>query len=148
MARIRYLFQGLNFFSDFYSTKNQSISQFTINFVPNGQTLHFFVYPQQNTTEYKTLQIFGVLSNIFFLQIQGQTSDHYTFEPLTTSSIPTITASGTGPNFAYHGPTHRGGGSLHLAGVDTPTCICNTGIKGSINGVPFSKNCAPEPTGK
>ena len=38
-------------------------------------------------------------------------------------------------------------GSLHLAGVNTPTCICNTGIKGSINGVPFSKNCAPEPTG-
>merc|ERR1739844_130008 len=77
----------------------------------------------------------------------GQTADHYTFNPTTTSSIPTITASGTGPNFAYHGPTHRGGGSLHLAGVDTPTCICNTGIKGSINGVPFSKNCAPEPTG-
>ena len=80
-------------------------------------------------------------------QFQGQTTDHYTFDPTTTSSIPTITASGTGPNYAYHGPTQRGGGSLHLAGVDTPTCICNTGIKGSINGVPFSKNCAAEPTG-
>ena len=64
---------------------------------------------------------------------------------MTTSSIPTITASGSGPNFAYHGPSHRGGGSLHLSGVDTPTCICTTGIKGSINGVPFSKNCLPEP---
>ena len=84
---------------------------------------------------------------LIFFQFQGQTTDHFTFDPTTTSSISTITASGTGPNYAYHGPTSRGGGSLHLAGVDTPTCICNIGIKGSINGVPFSKNCAPEPTG-
>ena len=96
----------------------------------------------------KIIPVSMALFTLFLSNFQGQTSDHYTFDPLTTSSIPTITASGTGPDFAYHGPTHRGGGSLNLAGVDTSTCICNTGIKGSINGVPFSKNCAPEPTGK
>merc|ERR1712117_990560 len=64
-----------------------------------------------------------------------------------TSTIPIITASGTGPDFAYHGPELRGGSSLHLAGLDAPTCVCNTGIKGTINGVPFGKNCLPEPKG-
>ena len=66
---------------------------------------------------------------------------------MTSSSIPTITASGNGATYSYHGPTQRSGGSLHLSGVDVPTCICNTGIKGTINGVPFSKNCAAEPLG-
>ena len=31
--------------------------------------------------------------------------------------------------------------------MDAPTCVCNTGIKGTINGIPFSKNCLPEPKG-
>ena len=35
---------------------------------------------------------------------------------------------------------------MQLTALGTPTCICNTGIKGSINGVPFSKNCLPEPS--
>ena len=78
---------------------------------------------------------------------KGQTSDHYTFDPTTTSTLPVITASGTGPEFAYHGPELRGGSSLHLASLDAPTCVCNTGIKGTINGVPFGKNCLPEPKG-
>merc|ERR1712117_545037 len=78
---------------------------------------------------------------------KGQTQDHYTFDPTTASTIPIITASGTGPDFAYHGPELRGGSSLHLAGLDAPTCVCNTGIKGTINGVPFGKNCLPEPKG-
>ena len=30
------------------------------------------------------------------------------------SSIPTITASGTGPDFAYHGSTQREGGSIQF----------------------------------
>ena len=42
---------------------------------------------------------------------------------------------------------YRGGSTLQLAALDAPTCICNVGIKGTINGVPFSKNCAPEPSG-
>ena len=75
----------------------------------------------------------------------GQTSDHFTFDPSTTSTIPIITASGTGPDYAYHGPTTRGGDSLHLHGLDALTCVCNTGVKGSINGVPFSKDCLAEP---
>ena len=75
----------------------------------------------------------------------GQTSDHFTFDPSTTSTIPIITASGTGPDYAYHGPTTRGGDILHLHALDALTCVCNTGVKGSINGIPFSKDCLPEP---
>ena len=28
-----------------------------------------------------------------------------------------------------------------------PTCICNAGVKGSINGIPFHKDCKPRPGG-
>ena len=77
--------------------------------------------------------------------LKGQTSDHYTFDPNETSTIPILTASGTGPDYAYHGPNTRGGANLNLAALDVPTCVCNTGVKGTINGVPFSKDCLPEP---
>jgi len=76
----------------------------------------------------------------------GKTSDHYTFDP-STSSIPIISASGLGSAFAYHGPKLRSGGTLKLSAIDVPTCVCDEGIKGSINGVPFNKNCLDEPKG-
>ena len=101
----------------------------------------------------KTIQVVsnkvadGQRTVVLMRSMKGLTADHYTFDPTTTSNIPMITASGKGSAYSYHGPTNRGGAPLHLVGIDTPTCICNTGIKGSINGVPFSKNCAPEPTG-
>ena len=87
----------------------------------------------------------GLRTVVLERTFKGQTPDHYTFDPSTTSTIPIITASGTGSKYSYHGPTHRSGASIHLMGIDTSTCICNIGIKGSINGVPFSKNCLPEP---
>jgi len=31
--------------------------------------------------------------------------------------------------------------------LDVPTCVCDDGIQGFINGLKFDKNCAPEPTG-
>jgi hypothetical protein len=36
-------------------------------------------------------------------------------------------------------PLRRTGGDLKLSGIDVPTCICDAGIKGAINGVPFHK---------
>ena len=78
--------------------------------------------------------------------LTGKTSDHYTFDP-SASSIPIISASGLGSAFAYHGPKLRSGGTLKLSAIDVPTCVCDEGIKGSINGVPFNKNCLDEPEG-
>ena len=77
---------------------------------------------------------------------KGHTVDHFTFDP-STSTIPVLAASGNGPNFAYHGAKQRTGGRLQLSGVDAPTCLCDTGRKGSIEGIPFDKNCRDEPYG-
>ena len=77
---------------------------------------------------------------------QGMTSDHYSFDPDSSSTIPMLFASGTGADYDYHGAKQRGGGNLQLSGIDTPTCICNTGVHGSLDGVPFNKNCLPEPS--
>ena len=77
---------------------------------------------------------------------KGMTVDHFTFDP-STSTIPVLAASGNGPNFAYHGAKQRTGGRLQLSGVDSPTCLCDTGRKGSIEGIPFNKHCLDEPFG-
>ena len=76
----------------------------------------------------------------------GITSDHYTFDP-TVATLPVLAASGTGPTYGYHGGKQRTGGNLYFAEIDAPTCICNAGVHGTINGIPFQKNCLPEPTG-
>ena len=79
-------------------------------------------------------------------ELQGKTSDHFTFDPSATS-LPIISASGLAGVFAYHGPKLRSGGSLALYVLDSPTCICDGGIKGTLDGVPFHKDCLPEPKG-
>ena len=40
--------------------------------------------------------------------LAGKTPDHYTFDP-RVSSVPVISASGTGAVFSYHGPKQRSG---------------------------------------
>ena len=87
----------------------------------------------------------GLRNVVMTRSYKGKTPEHYTFDPKSTSTIPHITASGSGPNYSYHGSKTRGGATLQFFTLDTPTCICNTGIKGSINGIPFSKNCFEEP---
>ena len=77
---------------------------------------------------------------------KGHTNDHFTFDP-STSTIPVLAASGNGANFGYHGAKQRTGGRLQLSGVDSPTCLCDTGRKGSIEGIPFNKHCLDEPFG-
>ena len=39
-------------------------------------------------------------------EFKGKTPDHFTFDA-SSSEISVITASGTGPNYAYHGPKQR-----------------------------------------
>ena len=39
-------------------------------------------------------------------EFKGKTSDHFTFDS-ASSEISVITASGTGPTYAYHGPKQR-----------------------------------------
>merc|ERR1712179_473640 len=88
----------------------------------------------------------GVREVVMTRSFAGKTPDHYTFNT-NAASIPVISASGSGPTYAYHGPKTRTGGTIKISVIDSPTCICNGGIKGSINGIPFHKDCLPEPKG-
>ena len=76
--------------------------------------------------------------------IEGLNSNYYTFNT-DESTIPIITASGYARNFAYH--KLKSANSIELKSSGGTTCICDDGISGFINGIPFSKRCAPEPTG-
>jgi hypothetical protein len=76
----------------------------------------------------------------------GLTADYYTFDPSVTA-LPVLAASGSGPVYGYHGGQTRTGGNLYFVAVDAATCICNAGVHGTINGIPFVKDCLPEPTG-
>ena len=44
--------------------------------------------------------------------------------------------------------THtRSGNTMKMAVLDKPTCVCDGGVKGSLNGRPFHKDCLDEPKG-
>ena len=88
----------------------------------------------------------GVRKVVIAREFKGKTPDHYSFD-VGTSSIPVISASGNSSAFSYHGPKTRTGGTIQMTAVDFPTCICSAGISGSINGIPFRKDCRPEPFG-
>ena len=49
----------------------------------------------------------GIRTVVLTRSFKGQTADHYTFDPSTTSTIPILTASGKASTYAYHGPTNR-----------------------------------------
>lgn len=86
----------------------------------------------------------GVRTVTMHRNFAGITSDHYTFSS-SISNLPLIFASGTSGTYAYHGAKLRSGGTVHFASIDSPTCICYEGVKGTINGIPFHKDCLPEP---
>ena len=48
----------------------------------------------------------GVRTVVMYRGLAGKTPDHYTFDP-RVSSVPVISASGTGSVFSYHGPKQR-----------------------------------------
>ena len=87
----------------------------------------------------------GVRTIVLNRKMSGLTADHYTFSPAVESSIPFISAVGSGPAFAYH--KFKGAATLSLTALDGATCVCNAGVQGSINGIPFHKNCVDEPNG-
>jgi len=78
--------------------------------------------------------------------LKGVNSDHYTFS-VSTSSFPFINAIGYGPDFSYHQNKTSSSISLSIVGEDTPTCVCNDGLHGWINGIGFNKRCLDEPNG-
>jgi len=75
---------------------------------------------------------------------KGITSNHYTFSE-KTSTIPFINAIGMSPSFSYH--QTKASSSLSLFIVGQPTCVCNDGLHGWINGLTFGKDCVNEPAG-
>ena len=89
----------------------------------------------------------GKRSVVVSRSFKGKSEEYYTFDPASNSSINILSASGQGPNFSYHGPVTRGGSTLQLIATNSYSCICNSGIEGSINGIPFKKVCRPEPFG-
>ncbi len=86
----------------------------------------------------------GVRTVVLTRALAGLSPDYYTFDP-TAATVPLIFAVGSTPALAFH--KSRGGVTLQLVATDGATCICNTGIQGTIDGLPFSKYCAPEPIG-
>eukprot|EP00005_Dracoamoeba_jomungandri_P011599 CAMPEP_0174265228 /NCGR_PEP_ID=MMETSP0439-20130205/25700_1 /TAXON_ID=0 /ORGANISM="Stereomyxa ramosa, Strain Chinc5" /LENGTH=693 /DNA_ID=CAMNT_0015351583 /DNA_START=91 /DNA_END=2172 /DNA_ORIENTATION=+ len=85
----------------------------------------------------------GLRTVVMKRAFKGVTPDHYSFGP--ASSIPFINALGYGPKLAYH--KNKTSATINLHSVNSPTCVCNEGTKGTINGLAFEKNCAPEPMG-
>ena len=77
-------------------------------------------------------------------RLQGLNSNYYTFSR-SEGSIPLIMAIGNGEVFSYH--KYRTGTSLSLNSINSYTCLCDSGTSGTINSIPFQKNCLPEPYG-
>jgi len=86
----------------------------------------------------------GIRTVVLSRAFKGITGDHYTFDP-TKSSIPFINAIGRTPHFSHH--QSKATATLMLTALDVATCVCDDGISGTINGLAFSKYCAPEPIG-
>ena len=76
--------------------------------------------------------------------IQGKTKDYYTFNN-KQSDIPLLTAVGNTKGYSVH--KAKSGYTIRMKSISGSTCICNSGISGNINGLPFHKNCMPEPYG-
>ena len=86
----------------------------------------------------------NIRSIVLERHLNGLNSNYYSFS-IQESNIPILNAVGYGANFSYH--HYRSGSEIRLISRDNVTCICDDGVSGTINGIPFSKNCASEPTG-
>ena len=75
----------------------------------------------------------GFRTVVFTRPFKGLSDDHYTFDPVKTTAIPVIMASGKSLNFAYHGHKHRGGEYINLIASGAPTCVCDVGMAGKFN---------------
>jgi len=87
----------------------------------------------------------GVRTVVLTRPLDGLTKDHYTFDP-TKPHIAVINAKGRSLSFGQH--LGHASATLMFLSSRAPSCICNNGVQGSIDGVPFPLGvCAPEPTG-
>ena len=75
--------------------------------------------------------------------LSGLNTKYYTFTN-NQATIPMLTAVGYNGVYSYHHA--KSAMNLYMSAVNTSTCMCNTGVHGTINGIPFEKNCAAEPT--
>ena len=66
----------------------------------------------------------GVRTVVMYRGLAGKTPDHYTFDP-RVSSVPVISASGTGAVFSYHGPKQRSSIVLEVRGPKIVNCQNN-----------------------
>jgi len=75
--------------------------------------------------------------------LKGATADHLSFSA-SASGVPFIAAVGSTPQISYH--RVKGGSEVLLVQVGGPLCVCPSGkLSGSIDGVPFKKDCHPMP---
>ena len=74
--------------------------------------------------------------------IKGLNENYYTFD--LNNDIPILSALGVDNDFAYH--KIKSANTLSLKSYNSDTCICDNGITGTLDGLPFHKNCAAEPT--
>eukprot|EP00937_MAST-01D_sp_MAST-1D-sp2_P001435 g1435.t1 len=82
--------------------------------------------------------------------VTGASSQHWSL-PTAPGVVQLITATGTGADLAYHGPT-RTGASLTLLPVRTSACVCEPTHTQTLTymdttSMQFSVSCAPEPRG-
>ena len=104
-----------------------------------GTILNQTVKVVNNTINNQT----GLRTIVLSRTAQGLNLNYYSFNT-KKSTIPILTALGNTGSYGYH---HlRSSNTISLRAIDSYTCICYDGTKGSINGIPFSKRCAPEPT--
>ncbi len=74
--------------------------------------------------------------------LKGLSQNYFDFT--NRSNIPLLAAIGNSGHIAYH---HlKSSNTISITSLNGLNCLCDNGSVGSINGIPFSKLCAPEPT--
>lgn len=98
----------------------------------------------QSFTLLEDIQIGGSRKIRLLRNMDGLNQNYYSFSN-KFGNIPIIMAIGNGKLFSYH--KYRTGTSLLLNAINSYTCICDDHISGTINSIPFQKDCLPEPYG-
>jgi len=98
--------------------------------------------PTQVSIVYSTV-VDGMRTVVLSRAFKGISDKHYSFD-LDQSTIPFINAIGSTPDLSYH--YRRATATITLTALDVPTCVCDDGVHGAINGLAFDNYCAPEPT--
>lgn len=76
--------------------------------------------------------------------LKGATADHYTFDP-KSPGINFISARNNATKTISFHDQNRAGSALLLVELGAPSCVCRGKMAGSINGLPFTSDCMPEP---